>query len=193
LHGSPMREQPQRYPCSFCNEAPYEVLETPWITNGELKRLHKVEWALDKLYNSGRFSDSLQYVLQTTDITPFDFFLQFGEWAGSPAGVSLARVAELFMEFCLLQSGVEKDLLRNAMVCDWLSSVCGGKLPLFLQVKDVILGEFRKRLRKDELLAPKPGIPRGAALLYHPTRGVYVDYEFPHPVTGRYKLHFVAL
>ena len=79
------------------------------------------------------------------------------------------------------------------MVCDWLSSVKGGKLPAFLQVQDERLGKFRKWLRKSEIHAPKTGIERGVALLYEPLRGVYVDYEICDPVTGQYALQIVDL
>lgn len=193
LHGSPMRDDPVRYPCTFNSLAPYEVVETPWITKEELQRLHKAEWALDKLYNSGRFFRSLKYALEITGITPFDFLLAFGEWVSLPSGASLSQVAQQFYTFCSQQKGIEQPLLRNAMVCDWLSSVKGGKLPAFLQVQDERLGKFRKWLRKSEIHAPKTGIERGVALLYEPLRGVYVDYEICDPVTGQYALQIVDL
>ncbi len=193
LHGSPMRDDPARYPCSFREQAPYEVIDTPWITQEELERLHLVEWGVDKLYNSGRFPRSLEYVLKTTNVTPFDFFLQFGEWVCLPEGASLAQVAEQFYTYCLTLAYIQKDELRNAMVCDWISSVRGGKLPPFLQVQDDRLGQFRKWLRKEETMAPQKGVSRGVALLYEPLQGVYVDYQTPDPVTGQYSLHFVPL
>ncbi len=193
LHGSPMRDDPVRYPCAFNETAPYEVVETPWISKEELKRLHKAEWALDKLYNSGRFFRSLNYVLETTQITPFDFLLAFGEWVSLPAGASLSQVAEKFYTFCLQQKEVGQPLLRNVMVCDWLSSVKGGKLPAFLQVQDERLGQFRKWLKKSEIHAPHRGIERGVALLYDPLQGVYADYLTPDPVTGQYDLEIVDL
>lgn len=193
LHGSPMREDPARYPCTFRDTAPYEVIETPWISKEELKRLHKAEWALDKLYNSGRFARSLQYVLTATEQTPFDFLLAFGQWVTLPYGASLSQVAEQYFTYCLTLAGVEKHPLRNAMVCDWLSSVKGGKLPDFLQVQDEQLGKFRKWLRKSEQHAPDKGVERGVALLYEPLEGVYVDYRACDPVTGQYPLEFVDI
>ncbi len=191
LHGSPMRDDPARYPCTFCDTAPYEVIQTPWISKEELETLHKAEWALDKLYNSGRFHRSLAYVLSTTNETPFDFFLAFGQWVTLPRGASLSQVAEQFFSYCLSLQGVEKHPLRNAMVCDWLSSVKGGKLPAFLHVQDDSLGKFRKWLRKSEMHCPKQGVERGVALLYEPLQGVYADYVTPDPVTGQYELQFV--
>lgn len=193
LHGAPMREEESRYPCVYRKEAPYEVVETPWITGEELDRLHKVEWALDKLYNSGRFSQSLEYVLDVTGQTPFDFFWAFGEGNALDNGASLSQVAEAFFHHCCGLHRVDTNELRNRMVCDWLSSVKGGKLPPFLQVKDERLGQFRKWLRKSEEHKPCAGVPRGVALLYEPCRGVYVDYQNQNPVNGRYDLYFVDL
>lgn len=192
LHGAPMREDTQRYPCRFNPLPPYEVLSTPVLSEGELARLHRAEWALDKLYNSGRFSRSLAYGLEATGMTPFDLFLAFGEGTALGTGASLDEVAQAFFRFAL-NRGADEEALRNHMVCDRLERVRGGKLPAFLQKPDERLSLFRKRLRSDPATAPKKGVPRGTALLYHPLRGVYADYDTPHPVTGKVPLHCIPL
>jgi radical SAM superfamily enzyme YgiQ (UPF0313 family) len=192
IHGSPMREDSERYPCQFHKTPPYEVTATPVLNQQELMLLHKVEWALDKLYNSGRFGRSLPYVLSVTGMTPFAFFLAFGQWVHFSSGASLDEVAKAFYDFALAQ-GADKEQLRNCMVCERLETVRGGKLPAFLQVEDSRLATFRKSLRKDVATAPSKGISRGTALLYEPLQGVYVDYDIPHPVTGKYDLHIVDL
>lgn len=193
LPGSPMREQPERYPCAFNPTPPYEVKETPWLSAEELVRLHKVEWALDHLYNSGRFAHSLTYVLKQSGLMAFDLFLQFGMNVNILPGASLTQVAEAFYEFAKNLKDVNGALLRDIMVCDWLETVRGGRLPLFLQVQDPVLGQFRKALRANPGTAPKSGIARGVAVLYHPLRGIYADYTVPDPITRRYKLQEVPL
>ena len=40
LHGSPMREDSKRYPCRYSKSPPYEVIETPWLSEDEMKLLH---------------------------------------------------------------------------------------------------------------------------------------------------------
>ncbi|MBR4868379.1 MAG: DUF4080 domain-containing protein [Clostridia bacterium] len=188
IHGAPMREDEERYPCEFVATPPYEVVSTPCLTAEELVRLHKAEWALDKLYNSGRFRESLNLVLTVSKQTPFDLLLHFGEWVPQNATASLDTVAEWFYAFGQFL-GVNKEQLRDKMVCDRLATVNGGKLPSCLQVQDPRLAKFRKALRNNESTAPTKGIARGTALLYASDCGVYVDYANPHPVTGRYTLH----
>jgi len=192
IHGSPLREDSSRYPCEFDPQPPYQVRHTPCMTPQDLARLHRVEWALDRLYNSGRFSRSLSYVLKQSGQTPFSFFLGFGEWSTLSSGASLSAVAEAFYQYAI-SLGISAQRLRDHLVCDWLATVRGGKLPPFLQKTDGQLMVFRKALRNNPCTAPVPRVPRGTALLYHPLRGVYVDYVHPHPITGEYLLQEVLL
>ncbi len=192
IHGAPMREDPQRYPCRFHDEPPYEVIDTPCLTAAQLKELHLAEWAIDRLYNSGRFTRSLKLTLEQIRQKPYDLFLAFGKRADLPAGASLEMVAHEFYLFAQAM-GVGADHLRDAMVCDWLESVKGGKLPQFLQIPDSRLKAFRSALRKNPATAPRPNLPRGTALLYRPLQGVFVDYDQAHPVTGKFNLHYVSV
>ena len=78
LHGADMREQPKKYPCEFSSEPPYEVISTPWLSEEELKMLKNCEDALDRLYNSGRFLITLEYLIEEVGISPFNLFNDFG-------------------------------------------------------------------------------------------------------------------
>ncbi len=192
IPGSPMREDPDRYPCRFHTKAPYEVIDTPVLSRKELEQLHLVEWGLDRLYNSGRFPRSLAYLLETGDLSPFDLFLRFGQQYGHKKGAALSEIAANL--FALgKELGLPADVFRDLLVCDWLTCVKGGTLPDFLQKADPALAVFRKQLRKSPQTAPKAGVPRGTAILYASKVGVYVDYESAHPVTGQYPLHTVAI
>ena len=69
LHGSPMRDAPSQFPCSFAILPPYEVTETPWMTGKDLMLLHQTENAVERLYNSGRFPRTLRYLIKETGAT----------------------------------------------------------------------------------------------------------------------------
>ncbi len=43
LYGAQMRENSEKYPCTFNNEPPYEVTSTPWLTGEEIKMLKNCE------------------------------------------------------------------------------------------------------------------------------------------------------
>ena len=88
LHGSAMRSQPQNYPCEFDKKAPYEVRTTPWLSTQDFNLLHHTEDAVARVYNSGRFCLTANYVLNVSGQTPFEFYTGFGV-AAHKAGSSL--------------------------------------------------------------------------------------------------------
>lgn len=71
LKGTPIRDSTQAV---FASQPPYEVISTPTLSSGELDELRGVEKVLDKLYNSGRFCYTLDYLLTGED-SPYSLFL----------------------------------------------------------------------------------------------------------------------
>lgn len=191
LHGAAMREEPEEYPCEFSPEPPYEVIRTPWITPKELDVLRSAEDALERCYNSGRFRGTVAYVLRASEMTPFEFYCRFGAAASrrGTANIPLDEYTQLLYEWCAALPGVEQPLLRDAMVCDRLTTNSSGRLPHCLHVADPMLGKMVRMLAADPQTAPKPGVKRGAAILYGARKAAFVDYTQKNPVTGRYLLH----
>lgn len=56
LRGSELHRRAQEYGIVSRGEPPYEVLQTRWITCGELLRLKEIEEMLEVWYNSGQFA-----------------------------------------------------------------------------------------------------------------------------------------
>lgn len=187
LFGTPMREHPQRYPCLYAKQPPYEVKETPWISSAELIFLHQTENALNRLFNSGRFRRTLHYLLKKTGDTPFDLFSHFGEFTTitGTKKISLDDYTTLVYEYFCQRSGIDSRVLRDVMVCDRLATNASGTLPAVLRIQDPL----KKRVKK-ELGRPQKGVKRGYALLYSERSLVYVDYHPQHknPISGEYPL-----
>lgn len=59
LKGTPIREN---YHAKFNELAPYEVISTPTMDKEDFKELKQVEIVLDRLYNSGKFVNSLNAI-----------------------------------------------------------------------------------------------------------------------------------
>ncbi|MBQ6947890.1 MAG: DUF4080 domain-containing protein, partial [Clostridia bacterium] len=78
LYGADMRENADAFPCTFTSEPPYEVTSTPWLSAQEIKALKHCEEALDRLYNSGRFLLTLEYLTKEVGLRPFRLFFAFG-------------------------------------------------------------------------------------------------------------------
>ena len=190
LWGTPMRDDPQKYPALYKKEPPYEVIATPWLSAEEINLLHQVEDAVNRLYNnnSGRFRRTLQYVLKQTGAAPFALFRGIGEFCAQHnlKHIALDDYTTLVFTYFKGQPGVEEKVLRDIMVCDRLATNASGRLPKVLQVYDPALKKLSKKMTA--LVPPPPGIRRGYALLYSENCLVYADYKEKNPVTGEYKL-----
>ncbi|MGN0572169.1 MAG: DUF4080 domain-containing protein [Candidatus Fimenecus sp.] len=196
LYGAPMRENAAEYPCTFSEDPPYEVQTTPWLTETELQKMHGIEDAFDRIWNSGRFRRTVQYALSVIKTAPFQFFADFAEYL-SMQNVSTEKVPldvyseTLYTYLCNLPQ-TENTILRDKMVCDRLATNASGVLPAFLRVDDRRLKEVRALLNADSQTRARPGVKRAIALLYSENRGVYVDYIAADRVTGEYPLQYIS-
>ena len=198
LHGSTMRSLPQEYPCEFNSSPPYQVCATPWLSAEDFALLQHTEDAVERLYNSGRFLETIDYVMNTCGQTPFEFFTCAGEAAtraGIGQGVSLDDYTAFFQRYCEGLPNVDAEMLRDCLVRDRLSTNSTGRLPSCLYRPDPKLSRAVRRLSEKPETAPQKEVRRGIALLYAAGTVCWVDYlpEAKNPVTGRWPLNEVAL
>lgn len=198
LHGSAMRNEPQTYPCEFDRNAPYEVRATPWLSTQEIDLLHHTEHAVNRVYNSGRFRLTADYVLCASGQTPFDFYTGLGLWtqnAGVHSYTSLDDYTAVLQEYCALFHNVDDQTLRDFLVRDRLSTNSTGRLPPCLHRQDALMATVIKRLAANSATAPQKGVRRGIALLYAAKAVCWVDYcpQKRNPITGRWVLHEMPL
>ena len=192
LSGSEMGDENYPYKCVFSLEPPYEVRSTEWLSERDISRLRIIEDLNDRLYNSGRFINTLDLLLASSGKTPFELYekladsLRYGEKTG------LDDFTKLFFEACLNFDGVDKKAVFDALVCDRLSSVADGRLPPFLKTDYEKTAELKKRLLAEKPELYSKGVKRAIAYLSSQGRGVYVNYnKLPDPVTGRYEIEYV--
>ena len=187
LYGSPMSENKELYPCEYTKEPPYEVVSTPWINEAELAVLHKCENELERLYNSGRFRRTLDYVLSIADIEPFDLFLRMGDFLfekDEKGSIPLDKYTNLAFDFFSSLDGVDKAVLRDRMLLDRITTNNSDVIPESLKVKDEMLGKVKKEIAK--LYPSKKGEKRTVAILYTEKKAVLVSYENKNSVSGEY-------
>lgn len=190
LHGSTMREHPEEYPCSYSPQPPYEVTETPWLTAGELERLHLVEDAVERLYNSGRFKRTLEFLLGQLRQSPFELFERFGAYhKKADKMITLDDYTALVYNYFSALPAIDPDVLRDVMVCDRLATNASGRLPPVLYRSDKRLKAVALELEAGEDTRLLKSVKRGVALLYTEHCAAYVDYRDKNPVTGEYTLH----
>ena len=143
LHGSDMRENSEKYPCEYSDKPPYEVTSTPWLSKSEISDLKNCEDALERLYNSGRFLYSLDYLVNETGIEPFELFFGFGN-AVNGNKLSLSQYAQRFYDF--YKEKCDSTILREKIVCDLLVSGCEKHIPDILKIKDPLYKKVKADL-----------------------------------------------
>lgn len=183
LHGSELRNRAKELGYKYDAAAPYEVFSNPWLSESDLQTIKTAERALQKLYNSGRFRCTLEYVLKTSCLRPFALFAAFGERM-PPAPLSLNALMQLAYGYFSGLTGVNPPELRDAMACDCIA--CGVKIPDFLKLPD--------KNFKASMSAIRSAMPhiRNAALLYSGgPRAVFASGP-KSPVTGRHPIGFYS-
>ena len=130
IYGSALRER--AWGACFAPDPPYEVLSTPWMTYDQLCALHDCAEAVERISNSGRFASALAFALDTLDIRPFDLFMHLGACMAQRKGRwSLDALSEMVFD-ALLDLGISKAALQNAMTVDRLATDNTGYMPPFL-------------------------------------------------------------
>lgn len=191
LYGSAIRENPSDFPCEYSDLPPYEVTRTPWITSAELDEIRCAESALNRLYNSGRFRRTLDYLvarLSQYGCTPYDLFYGFGIYSNERGAnnMPLDEYTALVLDYFGKQPNICCTTLRDHMVCDRLAVNSSGVLPDALRIEDAALRRIKHEIdRKDPR---KAGVRRSIAMLYNERCAVYADYQDKNPVTGEYRL-----
>lgn len=79
LKGSPLAEHCTAYGLKYSDAPPYEVLETKWISYGQLLQLKAVEEMVEIYYNSGQYTQGLEVLLDAFE-NPFAFFEKLCAW-----------------------------------------------------------------------------------------------------------------
>lgn len=187
LYGSCMQTQREKYPCDYHHEPPYEVVSTPFLSKSELEFLHGVEDTFERLYNSGRFHRSVDYIVSQSKKTPFDVFASFAESLGNenksmPLDSYTSKAFEFFSSF----ESIDKMRLRDLMITDRIATNSSGIIPDCLKIKDEKLKRAKHEL---SLLYPmKKGVMRSVAILYSEKAVIFCDYENKNRVTGEYEL-----
>lgn len=178
LYGAEMRENKEKYPCEFSENPPYEVVSTPWLTNDEIKKLKKCEDALERMYNSGRFLLTLDYLLSECGFTPFKLFMDFGnEIDGNKMSLSdyAIHIYYYFKDFA------DEERLREVIICDLLSCSSAIQIPDIFKRKDNLYKKIKKHFAENSNELNK------VAILYKSKKVFVVNQKSEKDFNGRYE------
>lgn len=187
LHGSELRDKSTEYGYAFNESPPYEVISNFCISHDELCRLHSVESMLDRLYNSQRFSRSLNYLINDCGLDAFDMLLEFAEFCENKASKSLDELLLLFYQYFSNKS--DKLKLRDLLLCDRISSNSSNIIPEVLKIEDKRIKQIKKYLKENIKIKGR----FSCAILYTESKAVYCSYTNKNPVTGQYELNYLDI
>lgn len=81
LRGTALRRNADKYGYIYSKQAPYEIDSNNDISKEELKRIHDAEHALEKYWNSGKFSRTMNILIETQYKRKyFELFDQIGQY-----------------------------------------------------------------------------------------------------------------
>ncbi len=184
LHGAPMREDKDAYPCTYENEPPYQVIETPWLSRADMAVIHLAEKGTDRVYNSGHFKRTLAYLEKSPDFSPFDFFVKAGEALSFSEEKTVDREYAALYALWSSLSSVDGERLRDAMLWDYLAWNSSRHIPTVLQRKEPRLKKARAYLAA--LYPQEKGERRAVALLASEPTLLFCRYTEKDSVTGLY-------
>lgn len=189
LHGTELEARAKEYGFSYSAEPPYEVYETPWLSQTDFANLKLAESALERLHNSGRFRRVLALVIPLFD-RPYDFFFACG--VITKLHQSLDDMTDALFLYLCNRFPTRAEEIRDAFVCDRMATNSAKGLPKSLYRADGRLAQIRKQLNANPQTAEPPHVRRSIAILYHANAVVYCDYAGKNPL-GEYPLNYIDL
>lgn len=138
LRGTPVRHKAAQHDYTYHPEAPYEIIESKYLSKEELQRIRLLEESLETYWNKKRAEQTLKYV--TLQYSVFDFLLGLGEYFVSVSDFhkhNLMDVYRILHEYALRKYS-DDNILQELIAVDY-----------FLQYKIRPVDIFNRCLSKE--------------------------------------------
>lgn len=119
LKGTELKNKSSELDISYCDEPPYTVIKTNWLSSDDVNSIEDVYHATEKLYNSNRLRESIKILVNEGYIlSPFDFMKK--------AGKALSKlkqpyqISDLFLLIMNLDIDIEKDKLEAILLSEYM-------------------------------------------------------------------------
>lgn len=189
LHGAGLEMNKDNYGLVCSERPPYEILANPWLSFEDIERLHLLEDVFEKAYNSGKLERTCKYLVSLVE-SPFQMYLKLGElWNKAKKSNSLDEFTKFLFDASVEIFGADREVLRDKMALDRLSTNKNGSLPEFLKIHSSLIKQTLVELDKDPLTRRKKGVKRSATVLAKEPKFVYVDYVNQNKVKKQFEIH----
>jgi anaerobic magnesium-protoporphyrin IX monomethyl ester cyclase len=119
LKGTPVRHKHEQHGFKFDPLPPYQIIESDYLSNAELRSIEKLEHMLEIYWNNKRAQNTLRYITHTYSI--FDFLKELGEFFGTKKDFhkySLTDVFDILTEFAKTKFPEDK-ILEQLIAVDY--------------------------------------------------------------------------
>lgn len=103
---------------------PYEVISTPYISYNNIIKLKIIENCLDLFYNSGKFNNSVKYIVENYYNSPFEFYEELAVFWEKNGFHNLAHkpisLFNYFYNFVVDKKNVKMDVFIEMLKFDFL-------------------------------------------------------------------------
>lgn len=152
LKGTKMYDEREKYGYRYFSKPPYEVFSNDFISFGEIIKLKNLEKVLDFYYNSEKFQESVQWIIDTHYSSAFDFYEEVAEYFDRNGYLKVSHkesaLFTLLYNFYEEKEFSEKDVFLEYLKYDYLMLGKVGFYPeWFKSEKD---GELYDKLIKEE-------------------------------------------
>ncbi|MBQ9784729.1 MAG: DUF4080 domain-containing protein [Clostridia bacterium] len=124
LHGTELRARMEEYGYKCLPTPPYTVLQSKWISYGELQRLSHIAEVLERYLESGRFAHALWYLTPLMS-SPFRFWEGLCDYLAAHDPRPLQRISQPDAFRCLAEyavtsvDGIDGGTLRRMLAADF--------------------------------------------------------------------------
>lgn len=163
LHGSLMETESDKYRITYSGSAPYEVLETKWISFEQLLKLKEVTEAVEIYYNSFQFVNTIK-MLESEFQSAFDLYEKLGFYYKnhSANGEKHSRISRYniligFMEETVSGFQKKSNKYKEALTLDFYLRENAKSRPHFSNDDSMHKKEIREFFKSDKVREILPG------------------------------------
>lgn len=133
LKGSGLRNRALDYGYVYSDYPPYEVMESMWLSYGDVLRLKGLEEMVETYWNSGIFSNSIELIIQNFYSSSFKCFEELWQYWQSQGyhhvSHSKNRLYEILIEFYSWSKFDNLEVFKEVLKLDFLKNTKTSSIP----------------------------------------------------------------